>query len=71
VLGAPAIARAGDQGDQGNQNGQGDNGQGNQGGHEGHGDHNAPEPLTVIGLMLGAGGVAVARWRATRKTPAR
>lgn len=27
----------------------------------------APEPVTVIGLALGAGGVGLARWRSKRK----
>jgi hypothetical protein len=67
VLCAPALARAGD-GDQGNQNGQGDNDQGN---HGSHGGRDAPEPLTVLGLLAGAGGVAFWRWRASRKSPAR
>jgi hypothetical protein len=69
VLGAPALARAGGGGDQGNQNGQGDNAQGNQG--SSHGGRDAPEPLTVLGLLAGAGGVAFWRWRASRKSPAR
>jgi hypothetical protein len=57
VLGAPALARAADHGEHGE--------------HGGRGDHDAPEPLTTLGLMLGAGGVAVARWAANRKSRAR
>jgi hypothetical protein len=58
MLGAPAIARA-DRDDQGDR---GEHGEG--AGH--HGD--APEPLTVIGLALGAGGIAVAKWASGRKS---
>jgi hypothetical protein len=68
LLGAPVLAHAGNDNGQGNggnnngnQNGQGNNSQGN----------NAPEPLTMLGLMLGAGGVAAARWKANRKSTAR
>jgi hypothetical protein len=35
--------------------------------HErGGGHHNAPEPLTMIGLGLGGAGVAYARWKKRR-----
>jgi hypothetical protein len=61
VLGAPALALAADHDD---------NGKGDHGDHGGRG-HDAPEPLTTLGLMLGAGGVAVARWRASRKSRTR
>jgi hypothetical protein len=37
--------------------------------HGGGGGHSAPEPLTVIGLAIGAGGIGVARWAAKRKAP--
>jgi len=54
VLGAPRMALAG-------------------GGHD-HGDHDrddrhgaAPEPMTIIGLALGAGAIGVARWVSKRK----
>ncbi len=33
-----------------------------------HRDHSAPEPLTMLGFVLGAGGVAVARWASQRKS---
>jgi len=66
VLGAPALARAAGHGDHGDH---GDD-HGDHGDHGGRG-HDAPEPLTTLGLMLGAGGVAVARWRATRKSRTR
>ena len=29
--------------------------------------HNAPEPLTIAGLTLGAGAVGLARWMSSRK----
>jgi len=36
--------------------------------HDGEERHEkAPEPLTVIGLALGAGAVGVARWASKRK----
>ncbi len=54
VLGAPALSRADDHG-------------GGDRGDHGGGHHSAPEPITVIGLALGAGGVATARWAANRK----
>ena len=37
-------------------------------GGDGNGGHhgNAPEPITVLGLAAGAGGIAVAGWRSRR-----
>ncbi len=35
--------------------------------HGGNPDHGAPEPLTVLGLAAGAGGIAFARWAKNRK----
>jgi hypothetical protein len=57
VLGTPALSRA----DNDHGGDHGDNGE------HGGGHHSAPEPITVIGLGLGAGGVAFARWAANRK----
>ena len=59
VLGSQAFARE----SHGEDHGRGSD-------HEQHdhgGGHNAPEPLTVLGLGLGAGGVATARWLQKRK----
>jgi hypothetical protein len=52
TLGVPAMAWAG-----GGHHG---------GGHHGGGHGKAPEPVTILGLALGAGGIAVAR-AASRK----
>jgi hypothetical protein len=58
TLGVPSLSFA---------NGEGrDNGKGN-GGQDNGGHKSAPEPLTVLGLALGAGGTAVARWASKRK----
>jgi hypothetical protein len=55
VLGSPALVYA-DKGDD-----QGDHG----GGDDDH--RGAPEPLTIIGLALGAGGIVGARWAVNRR----
>jgi hypothetical protein len=69
ALGVPALAYADKGNDQGDQGDQGDKG-GDHGDHGGGGGdhHSAPEPLTIIGLALGAGGIAVARWATNRKS---
>jgi hypothetical protein len=59
------FARAGHQNDQGqNQNDQGQNQ--NDQGQQGHG-YGAPEPVTMIGVALGASAVGLAAWRVRRK----
>ena len=40
-------------------------GRGDERGH--HGGYGAPEPVTMVGLALGAGAVGVAAWRKRRK----
>jgi hypothetical protein len=37
----------------------------------GHPHYEGPEPLTAIGLVLGAAGVGVARWASSRKSRSR
>jgi hypothetical protein len=59
VLGLPALALADPKG--------GNNGGDDNGNHYGE-HHSAPEPLTILGLAMGAGGVAVARWASNRKS---
>jgi len=64
ALGAPSLARAdqdksGEHGNRDDRDRSGDHG-------EHHGD--APEPLTVIGLALGVGAIAVGRWAVGRKS---
>jgi hypothetical protein len=54
ILGAPAIATARADGSE-----HGDE-------HRHHGS--APEPITVIGLALGAGGITAAGWAARRSS---
>jgi hypothetical protein len=43
-------------------------GSGTEHGGDGESGHhgNAPEPVTILGLALGAGGIAAAGWRARR-----
>jgi hypothetical protein len=49
--------------------GQGDQGEDNQGdrGERHGGSFGAPEPVTVVGVALGAGVAGLAAWRARRK----
>jgi hypothetical protein len=67
MLGVPALAHADRDGDDRGhgRSGDGDNDSDDRGAR---GHHSAPEPLTTLGLVLGAGGVAVARWAAKRKS---
>lgn len=37
------------------------------GDYDDHHHERAPEPLTIIGLAVGAGGIAAARWASGRK----
>ena len=60
ALATPSNSRGG--------NGQGGNGQGGNGQGGGGYARGAPEPLTLIGLGLGAGAVGFAKWRSSRKT---
>jgi hypothetical protein len=61
ILGVPTLSHA-----EGDDKGHGHSGDGD--GDDRGGHHSAPEPLTAIGLALGAGGVAVARWAVKRKS---
>ncbi len=61
VLGTPSLARADHDGEHGEDHDRGDRGGGG-------GGHGAPEPLTIIGLGLGAAGIAGARWASGRKS---
>jgi hypothetical protein len=58
ALGAPSLAHADGKGDHEGKNGDNDD-------HHRRGD--APEPVTVIGLALGVGGIAAARWAVGRR----
>jgi hypothetical protein len=58
VLGTPSLARADQHGEHGEDHDRGDRG----------GGRVAPEPFTIIGLGLGAAGIAGARWASRRKS---
>jgi hypothetical protein len=61
VLGAPSLARA----DHGLG---GDDDHGKKEDRDRDDGRRAPEPVTVIGLALGAGGIAAARWAVGRRS---
>jgi hypothetical protein len=62
VLGAPSLAHAA-YGPWWSWGGDDDHGKGDR-----DDGKRAPEPVTVIGLALGAGGIAAARWAAGRRS---